>query len=155
MRLSPRRRSGGWRVVTARVTECHSKPVSRWRLLRKLASVVLRRRVRYLPVCVGALPSEGGVRFARSNRARPRTALRWHADSRDQAGASGTQVRWLSTMAMGHVPPLFAAPSRDQRLDGTPRSRRDGRTLFVLSNVADDLAVVLSGGGASASSAPA
>src|ERR1039458_3216435 len=42
--------SGGCSLATARVTECHSKPVSRWRLLRKLASVVLRRRVRYLPV---------------------------------------------------------------------------------------------------------
>jgi hypothetical protein len=50
MRLSLRLQSGGWSVVTARVTECHSKPVSRWRLLWKLASVVLRRRVRYLPV---------------------------------------------------------------------------------------------------------
>jgi len=30
---------GGWSVTTARVTECHSKPVSRWHLLRKLASV--------------------------------------------------------------------------------------------------------------------
>jgi magnesium chelatase family protein len=43
-------RPGEVSLATARVTECHSKPVSRRRLLRKLASVVLRRRVRYLPV---------------------------------------------------------------------------------------------------------
>jgi predicted ATPase with chaperone activity len=43
-------RPGEVSLATARVTECHSKSVSRWRLLRKLARVVLGRRVRYLPV---------------------------------------------------------------------------------------------------------